>query len=48
MEHLVFTVMAPLGAWGSPSRSAANAAYKPTELDPSRSAVIGILGAALG
>jgi CRISPR system Cascade subunit CasD len=46
--QLVFTLYAPLGAWGSPSLSAANAAYKATELDPPRSAMLGLLAAALG
>jgi CRISPR system Cascade subunit CasD len=47
-RHLLFTLQAPLGAWGSPSLSAANAAFKTTELEPTRSALVGLLGAALG
>jgi CRISPR system Cascade subunit CasD len=48
MQHLVFTLYAPYGAWGAASASSATTAYKATELEPSRSAVIGLLGAALG
>ncbi|CCG07916.1 CRISPR-associated protein Cas5 [Pararhodospirillum photometricum] len=47
-SHLVFTLLAPLGAWGSPTLSSSNAAYKATDTAPSKSAVVGILGAALG
>ena len=47
-RHLLFTVQAPLGAWGSASSSSAIQAHKPTELDPSRSALIGLLAASLG
>lgn len=46
--HLVFTLYAPMGAWGSPSLSASNAAFKTTELEPTRSALVGLLGAAMG
>ena len=45
---LVFTVCAPHGAWGAASQSSATMAYKATELDPSQSALIGLIGAALG
>ena len=48
MQHLVFTLYAPYGAWGAASASSATTAYKATELEPSRSALIGVLGAALG
>ncbi|MFZ1429013.1 MAG: type I-E CRISPR-associated protein Cas5/CasD [Geminicoccaceae bacterium] len=47
-EHLLFTLYAPMGAWGSPSLSASNAAFKTTEIDPTRSALVGLLGAAMG
>ena len=47
-RHLLFTVQAPLGSWGSASSSSAGQARKPTELAPSRSALIGLLAAALG
>lgn len=47
-EHLVFTIFAPLGAWGTPSPSSGNAAYKASETVPTKSAVVGLLGAALG
>ncbi|WP_404379521.1 type I-E CRISPR-associated protein Cas5/CasD [Caenispirillum salinarum] len=46
--HLVFTIFAPLGAWGSPSPSSGNAAHKATETVPTKSALTGLLGAALG
>jgi CRISPR system Cascade subunit CasD len=46
--HLVFTLYAPFGSWGAASLSAANQAYKATELSPPRSALIGLIGAALG
>jgi CRISPR system Cascade subunit CasD len=46
--QLVFTLCAPHGSWGSASRSSATTAYKATDLDPSKSALIGLLGAALG
>jgi CRISPR system Cascade subunit CasD len=46
--HLVFTICAQLGAWGAPSTPSANQAMKPTDLHPGRSAVAGLLGAALG
>jgi len=45
---LVFTVCAPHGAWGSASQSSATTAYKGTEIDPSKSALIGLIGAAMG
>jgi CRISPR system Cascade subunit CasD len=48
MRHLLFTLYTPLGAWGAASASSATAAYKATELSPSRSALVGLLGAALG
>ena len=47
-RHLVFTLAAPYGAWGSASLSSATTAHKATELDPSKSALTGLLGAALG
>lgn len=47
-EHLLFTLYAPLGAWGSASSSAAGQARKLTELEPSRSALVGMLAAAMG
>jgi CRISPR system Cascade subunit CasD len=46
--HLVFTLYAPFGSWGAASLSAANQAYKATELSPPRSALVGLIGAALG
>lgn len=46
--QLCFTVMAPHGAWGAASPSSATTAWKPTELDPPKSAIVGLLGAALG
>jgi CRISPR system Cascade subunit CasD len=48
VNHLVFTIMAPLGAWGSPGGTAANAAVKTTDLSPTRSAIVGLLAACLG
>lgn len=48
IQHLLFTVYAPLGAWGSASSSAAGQARKLTDLEPSRSALVGLLAAALG
>lgn len=45
---LVFTVCAPHGAWGSASQSSATTAHKATEIDPSKSALVGLIGAALG
>jgi CRISPR-associated Cas5-like protein len=47
-RHLVFTLYAPFGAFGLDSQSAPNQARKPTWLEPSKSAVVGLLGAALG
>lgn len=47
-RHVVFTLFAPLGAWGAPNLSAANAAIKHTEFTPTRSALVGLIGAALG
>lgn len=46
--QLCFTLMAPYGAWGAASPSSATTAWKATELDPSKSAIVGLLGAALG
>lgn len=48
IPQLVFTLCAPYGAWGAASQSSATTAYKATELDPPKSALIGLLGAALG
>lgn len=48
VAHLCFTLAAPYGAWGAASQSSATTAWKATELDPSRSALTGLLGAALG
>jgi CRISPR system Cascade subunit CasD len=48
VQHLIFTVLAPLGSWGSPGSTAANAALKLTELAPTRSALIGLLAACMG
>jgi CRISPR system Cascade subunit CasD len=45
--QLVFALAAPYGAFAV-SFNAANAALKPTQLDPPKSAIIGLLGAALG
>ena len=47
-RHLVFTLYAPFGSWGAASLSAANQAYRATELSPPRSALTGLIGAALG
>lgn len=47
-SFLVFTVCAPHGAWGAASQSSATTAYKASDLDPSKSALIGLIGAALG
>ena len=46
--HLVFTLYAAHGAWGSATLSSANTAWRATELDPGLSHVCGILGTALG
>jgi CRISPR system Cascade subunit CasD len=46
-SHLAFTVAAPYGAFAV-SFNAANAAEKATRLDPPKSALVGLLGAALG
>jgi CRISPR system Cascade subunit CasD len=45
--QLVFTLAAPYGAFAV-TFNAANAAIKPTRLDPPKSALVGMLGAALG
>jgi CRISPR system Cascade subunit CasD len=45
--QLVFTLAAPYGAFAI-SFNAANAAIKATQLDPPKSALVGLLGAALG
>ena len=47
-RHLAFTLYAPYGAFGLDSQSAPNQARKATWLEPSKSALIGLLGAALG
>lgn len=46
--QLAFTLCAPYGAWGAASLSSATTAYKATELDPPKSALVGLLAAALG
>ncbi|WP_051341591.1 type I-E CRISPR-associated protein Cas5/CasD [Azospirillum halopraeferens] len=46
--QVCFTLMAPYGAWGAASLSSATTAWKATESDPPKSALIGLLGAALG
>jgi CRISPR system Cascade subunit CasD len=46
-SQLAFTLAAPYGAFAT-SFSAANVALKPTQLDPPKSAIVGLLGAALG
>ena len=46
--HLVFTLYAAHGAWGSATLSSANTAWRATELTPGLSHVTGLLGAALG
>ncbi|MFV3076520.1 type I-E CRISPR-associated protein Cas5/CasD [Niveispirillum fermenti] len=46
--QLCFTLMAPYGAWGAASPSSATTAWKATELDPPKSAIVGLLGAAMG
>lgn len=48
VPQLCFTLMAPYGAWGAASPSSATTAWKATELDPPKSAIIGLLGAAMG
>lgn len=47
-RQLCFTVMAPYGSWGAASQPSATTAWKATELDPPKSAILGLLGAALG
>lgn len=47
-DFVGFTIYAPLGSWGSPSKSSATTAYRPTDLWPTRSALVGIVAAALG
>ena len=46
-QQLVFTLAAPYGAFAV-TFNAANAAVKATQLDPPKSALVGLLGAALG
>ena len=46
--QLCFTLMAPYGAWGAASPSSATTAWKAPDLDPPKSAIVGLLGAALG
>lgn len=46
--QLCFTLAAPYGSWGTSSRSSATTARKATDLDPPKSALVGLLGAALG
>jgi CRISPR system Cascade subunit CasD len=46
--QLCWTLMAPYGSWGAASLSSATTAWKATELDPPKSAIVGLLGAALG
>jgi CRISPR system Cascade subunit CasD len=46
-QQLVFTLAAPYGAFAV-TFNAANAAVKSTRLDPPKSALVGLLGAALG
>ncbi|HYE00983.1 MAG TPA: type I-E CRISPR-associated protein Cas5/CasD [Alphaproteobacteria bacterium] len=46
--QLCFTLAAPFGAWGAASPSSATTAWKATDLDPPKSAIVGLLGAALG
>lgn len=48
LPQLVFTLHAPHGAWGAATLSAANTAWRATELAPGLSHVVGLLGAALG
>lgn len=48
LSHLCFTLAAPYGAWGAASQPSATTAWKATELDPPKSAIVGLLGAALG
>lgn len=47
VPQLCFTLMAPYGSWGA-SLSSATTAWKATDLDPPKSALVGLLGAALG
>ena len=47
IPQLVFTLAAPFGSFAV-TRSAANAAVKPSVLEPPKSALVGLLGAALG
>lgn len=46
--QLCFTLAAPYGAWGAASQPSATSAWKATELDPPKSAIVGVLAAALG
>jgi CRISPR system Cascade subunit CasD len=46
-SQLVFTLAAPLGSFAT-SFSAANSAVKATVLEPTKSALVGLIGAALG
>lgn len=48
MKYLLFNLCATVGAFGSPSRSASNEARKPTEFVPTKSALVGLLGACAG
>lgn len=46
--YLVFDLFAPHGSFGAPSISAASSAFRWSELEPPRSALVGLLAAALG
>ena len=46
--QLCFTLAAPYGAWGAASQPSATTAWKATELHPPKSAIVGLLAAALG
>ncbi|MCM8738629.1 type I-E CRISPR-associated protein Cas5/CasD [Azospirillum sp. A1-3] len=48
IRQLCFTLAAPYGAWGAESQPSATTAWKATELDPPKSAIVGLLAAALG
>jgi CRISPR system Cascade subunit CasD len=48
IPQLCFTLAAPYGAWGAASQPSATTAWKATELDPPKSAIVGLLAAALG
>lgn len=45
---LAFDVWATLGSWGTPSLSSSNIARRETQLHPGKSAISGMLGAAVG